>query len=151
MLHATPSDAVRLAQSQTVATLLPGPVFHLGTNDYPPARMLIDAGVAIALGSHYHPETSPSQNMQMMIALACGPMSMTPAEAVAAATINAACALSMGSSIGSLESGKSADLLILDVPDYREIPYHFGMNLVHTVMQNGHVLVERSEVKWPAL
>jgi imidazolonepropionase len=151
MLHATPSDAVRLAQSQTVATLLPGPVFHLGTNDYPPARMLIDAGVAIALGSHYHPETSPSQNMQMMIALACGPMSMTPAEAVAAATINAACALSMGSSIGSLESGKSADLLILDVPDYREIPYHFGMNLVHTVLQNGHVLVERSEVKWPAL
>jgi imidazolonepropionase len=151
LLHATPSDAVRLAQSQTVATLLPGPVFHRGTNDYPPARMLIDSGVAVALGTRYHPETSPSQSMQMMIALACVHMNMTPAEAVTAATINAAHALKVGSSVGSLESSKNADLLILDVPDYREIPYHFGMNLVHTVMKSGHVLVERSEVKWPSL
>jgi imidazolonepropionase len=149
LLNATSADALRLAQSPTIATLLPGPVFHLGTSDYPPARMLIDAGVAVALGSRYHPETSPSESMQMMIALACGPMRMTPAEAVAAATINAAHALRMGSSIGSLESRKCADLLILDVPDYREIPYHFGMNLVHTVIKDGNVLVERSEVKWP--
>ncbi len=151
LLNATPTDAARLAQSPTVATLLPGPVFHLGSTAYPPARMLIDAGVAVALGSGYHPETSPSQSMQMMIALACGHMGMTPAEAVAAATVNAAHALRMGSSIGSLESGKCADLLILDVPDYREIPYHFGMNLVHTVIKNGSVVVERSEVKWPNL
>lgn len=151
LLNATPTDAARLAQSQTVATLLPGPIFHLGSSGYPPARMLIDSGVAVALGSRYHSETSPSESMQMMIALACGPMNMTPAEAVTAATINAAHALRMGSSIGSLESGKSADLLILDVPDYREIPYHFGMNLVHTVIKDGNVLVERSEVKWPNL
>jgi len=149
LLHATPDDAALLAQSPTVATLLPGPVFYLGTEEYPPARMLIDSGVAVALGSHYHPETSPSQNMQMMISLACGYMSMTPAEALTAATINAAHALRIASSAGSLEAGKNADLLILDVPDYREIPYHFGMNLVRTVMQNGNVLVARSEVKWP--
>ena len=151
LLNATPTDAVHLAQSPTVATLLPGPIFHLGTADYPPARMFIDSGVAVALGSRYHPETSPSQSMQMMIALACTHMNMTPSEAVTAATINAAHALGMGSSIGSLESGKSADLLILDVPDYREIPYHFGMNLVDTVIKSGNVLVERSEVKWPSL
>lgn len=147
--NATPSDAIRLAQSQTVATLLPGPIFHSGAHDYPPARMLIDAGVAISLGTGYHPETSPTLSMQMMLALACGAMNMTPAEAISAATINAAQALNMAQSIGSLESGKAADLLILDIPDYRELPYHFGMNLVHTVMKNGQIVVERSEVKWP--
>lgn len=149
-LAVTPDEAALLAQSQTIATLLPGPVFYSGSSTYPPARMLIDAGVAIALGSRYHPESSPSLNMQIIVALACGYMGMTPAEAVAAATINAAHALRKSATIGSLESGKSADLLILDVPDYREIPYHFGMNLVELVMKNGTVLVERSEVKWPA-
>ena len=147
--NVTPDEATLLAQSQTIATLLPGPVFYSGSANYAPARMLIDAGVAVALGSHYHPESSPSLNMQMMIALACGYMGMTPAEAVAASTINAAHTFGKAATIGSLESDKCADLLILDVPDYREIPYHFGMNLVELVMKNGTVLVERSEVKWP--
>ena len=75
---------------------------------------------------------------------------MSAAEAVTAATVNAAHAIGRASSIGSLEIGKSADLLLLSVPDYREIPYHFGVNLVELVMQSGVVLVERSEVKWPA-
>jgi len=77
-------------------------------------------------------------------------MKMTPAEALTAATINGAHALLRSSSIGSLEKGKSADLLMLSVPDYREIPYHFGVNLVDLVMKNGVTLLERSEVKWPA-
>lgn len=147
----TPDESAILAQSQTIVTLLPGPAFYSGSLTYAPARMLIDTGVAVALGSHYHPESSPSLNMQMMIALACGYMRMTPAEALTAATINAAHALRKAATTGSLESGKCADLLILDVPDYREIPYHFGMNLVQLVMQNGTVLLERSEVKWPSL
>jgi imidazolonepropionase len=75
---------------------------------------------------------------------------MTPAEAITAASINAAHALGRASSIGSLEAGKSADLLILSVPDYRELPYHFGVNLVERVMKSGRVLVERSEVRWAA-
>jgi imidazolonepropionase len=150
-IDVTPDDAALLAQSQTVATLLPGQVFYLGTHEYAPARRLIDAGVAVALATGYNVETSPSQSMQMMIALACRNMQMTPAEAVTAATFNAGHALRRSSSIGSLESGKSADLLILSVPDYREIPYHFGVNLVELVMKSGTVLVERSEVKWPAL
>ena len=126
-----------------------GQVFYLGTHEYAPARMLIDSGVAVALATGYNAETSPSQSMQMMIALACRNMHMTPAEAVTASTFNAAHALWRSSSLGSLESGKSADLLILSVPDYREIPYHFGVNLVELVMKSGAVLVERSEVKWP--
>ncbi|HEV8043299.1 MAG TPA: amidohydrolase family protein [Bryobacteraceae bacterium] len=149
ILNATLEDAALLAQSPTIATLLPGPVFYSGTGNYPPARILIDSGAAVALGSHYHPESGPSQNMQMMISLACIHMRMTPAEAVAASTINAAHALRQAAGAGSLEPGKSADLLILGVPDYREIPYHFGVNLVELVMRNGTVLLETSEVKWP--
>jgi imidazolonepropionase len=146
----SPEDVALLAQSQTIATLLPGPVFYLGSLAYPPARMWIDAGVAVALATNYNPETSPSQNMQMMIALACGNMRMTAAEAVTAATINAAYSLRSASRVGSLEPGKCADLLILGVADYREIPYHFGLNLVELVMKDGTVVVERSEVKWPS-
>jgi imidazolonepropionase len=149
ILNMTFEDAALLAQSPAIATLLPGPAFYSGTENYPPARMLIDSGVAVALGSHYHPGQSPSQNIQMMISLACIHMRMTPAEAVAASTINAARALRQASVTGSLEPGKSADLLILGVPDYREIPYHFGVNLVELVMKNGAVLLETSEVKWP--
>jgi imidazolonepropionase len=150
--HATDvaaGDAAILAQSQSIVTLLPRPALSSGTPDYAPARMLIDAGAAVALASGYHPSAFASQNMQMMIALACGKMQMTPAEAVTAATFNGACAVRRSSNVGSLEAGKSADLLILSVPDYREIPYHFGVNLVELVMKSGAVLVERSEVKWP--
>jgi imidazolonepropionase len=143
-------EAMLLAQSNIVATLLPGAVFYLGRQNYAPARMLIDSGAAVALATNYNPETSPSQNMQMTIALACREMKMTPAEALTAATINGAHALRRASSIGSLEKGKSADLLMLSVPDYREIPYHFGVNLVDLVMKNGAALLRRSEVKWPA-
>jgi len=143
-------EAMLLAQSDTVATLLPGAVFYLERHDYAPARMLIDSGAAVALATNYNPETSPSQNMQMTITLACREMKMTPAEALTAATINGAHALQRAYSIGSLEIGKSADLLMLSVPDYREIPYHFGVNLVDLVMKNGATLLQRSEVKWSA-
>jgi imidazolonepropionase len=127
VLNITLQDAVLLAQSPAIATLLPGLAFYSGTENYAPARMLIDSGVAVALGSHYHPERSPSQN------------------------INAAHAVRQAAATGSLEPGKSADLLILSVPDYREIPYHFGMNMVELVMRNGTVLLETSEVEWPSL
>lgn len=150
VIDVSEEEAVLLAQSNTVATLLPGAVFYQGRQDYAPARILIDSGAAVALATNYNPETSPSQNMQMTIALACREMQMTPAEAVTAASINGAHALRRGSSIGSLEIGKSADLLLLSVPDYREIPYHFGVNLVELVMKNGATLLQRSEVKWPA-
>jgi imidazolonepropionase len=111
--------------------------------------MLIDNGVAVALATNYDPQTCPSQNMQLTLTLACRRMNMTPAEAITAATLNGAHALRRASTIGSLESGKSGDLIVLSVPDYREIPYHFGINLVDLVMKNGSVLVERPEVKWP--
>jgi imidazolonepropionase len=148
-IDATEADAALLAQSRTVAALLPGAVFFGGTERYAPARMLIDNGAAVALATNYNPENRPSQNMQMMIALACRSMNMTPAEAITAATLNAAYAVGQAANVGSLEIGKSADLLILRVADYREISYHFGINLMDRVMKRGQVLAERSEVKWP--
>ena len=143
-------DLARLAQSSSIATVLPGAEFHLGTRHYVCARRLIDGGVAVALASGYHPERCPSLNMQMIVALACSGMQMTPGEGIAAATINAAHALGLASRIGSLEAGKSADLLVLSVSDYREIPYRFGVNLVDLVMVGGEILMRRSEVQWPA-
>jgi len=142
-------DAVHLSQSAAIATLLPGRSFYLGAAPVPAARRLIEHGVPVAIASGYHPETSPSQNMQMMLSLACTSLRMTPAEAIAAATINAAHAVRRATEIGSLECGKRADLLILSAPDYRELPYHFGVNLVDLVMAGGEILARRSEVRWP--
>ncbi len=145
----TDHEAMLLSRSTTIATQLPGELFQHGIARSDAARVLIDNGAAVALASGYHPCDCPSQNMQMTIALACRTLQMTAAEAIAASTINAAHAMRREEGIGSIESGKSADLLMLSVPDYRELPYHFGVNLVDLVMCRGAVLVERSEVQWP--
>jgi imidazolonepropionase len=137
-----------LTRSSVVATLLPGSVFYLGGERYAPARQLIDVGVAVAIATNYNPRTCPSHNMQMMIALACRAMHMTPAEAIAAATINGAHALRRADRAGSIEYGKDADLLVLSAPDYRELPYHFGVNLVETTIRRGEVIYNRGEVTW---
>jgi imidazolonepropionase len=129
-----------LAASNTIATLLPGSVFHLGLRGYPPARALIDAGAAVALATDFNPGTSPTYSMQMACSLACTEMHMSPAEAIAAATINGAHAILCADRVGSLEPGKQADLLVLNVSDYRELPYYFGVNNVHLTMKRGVLL-----------
>ena len=139
-------DINALAQSRTVVNLLPGPIFYLGTQRYAPARKLIDRGAIVALATNYNPVTCPTHNMQMILALACTKMNMTPAEAIAACTINGAHAVGRADSIGSIEFGKHADLVMLNVPDYREIPYHFGVNLVDMTMKTGRVIYRASEV-----
>ena len=126
------ADIRALAGSSVVATLLPGANFHLGLKRYPRARQLIDAGAAVALATDFNPGTSPTVNMQFILSLACTQMGMTPAEAITAATINGAHALRRAHRMGSLEAGKQADLIVLDVEDYREIPYYFAVN--HCVM-----------------
>jgi imidazolonepropionase len=132
-----------LARSDTIAVLLPGSVYHLGLNRYPPARRLIAAGVPVALATDFNPGSSPVLNMQMILSLACTQLRMTPAEAMVAATINGAYALDRGNRSGSLEPGKQADLCIMDVSDYREIPYHFGMNHCRAVFKNGKLVFSR--------
>ncbi|HBY58386.1 MAG TPA: imidazolonepropionase [Solibacterales bacterium] len=143
------ADAEVLARSTTIATLLPGSVFHLGLQRYAPARLFIDSGAAVALASDYNPGTSPSYSMPMMLSLACTQMRMTPAEAIAAATINGAWALRMADRVGSLEFGKQADLIMADVADYREIPYQFGVNAIHLTMKKGAILYRRNKTTCP--
>lgn len=141
--QATVEDATVLGTSPTVATLLPGSVFHLALGHYAPARMLIEAGAAVALATDFNPGTSPTVSMPMVMGLACRMMRMTPAETIVAATINGACALALQDRIGTLEAGKDADLLLLDAEDYRELPYWFGMNPVALTMKRGVVVYDR--------
>ena len=126
-----------------VPVLLPGTAFTLGL-DYAPARRLIDAGLPVALATDFNPGTCLIQSMVTIIALAVMKMRMTVEEAITAATLNAACALDLAEEVGSLEEGKAADLLVLDLESYRQIPYFFGHNPVVLVMQGGRVVYERS-------
>jgi imidazolonepropionase len=140
-LVCTPPDEIELlAGSGTIAVALPGTPFGLGHYEYTPARALIDAGGAVALATDCNPGTCWCENMQFMIALACRAMSMTPAEAISAATVNAAHAVGLGDVAGSLEPGKRADLILLDVPSYPHLAYRFGTNLVRTVIAGGRIL-----------
>jgi imidazolonepropionase len=134
-LVCTPPEEIELlARSDTIAVALPGTPFGLGHPEYTPARALIDAGGAVALATDCNPGTCWCESMQLMIALACRTMGMTPAEAISAATINAAHAVGLGAEVGSLEPGKRADLILLDVPSYLHLGYRFGTNLVGTVV-----------------
>jgi imidazolonepropionase len=141
-------DADLLAESATIATLLPAASFHYGTRVYPAARQLIDRGAAVALASNYGLAATPSYNMQATLSLACREMKMTPAEAISAATINGAHALRRGHRLGSLEIGKDADLIFLEASDYREVAYQFGSNLVGLTMKRGGIVYNSSEARW---
>jgi imidazolonepropionase len=121
-------DVSLLAGAETVAVLLPGANYFLGHKEYSGARRLIDSGVAMALATDYNPGTSPTPSMPFIMSLACTHMKMSPAEAIAAATVNAAHALRLQDGKGSIEAGKDADLAIFDVTDYREVAYWFAWN-----------------------
>jgi imidazolonepropionase len=143
--HATRSDAWLMAGGNTMAALLPFLSFRSGSKG-PPARALIEAGVGVALASDFNPEHNPNLNMQTAVALACQEMELTPAEAISAATINGAYALGCADRVGSLERTKEADLLVLNISDYREMAHHFGTNLVHLTMKRGEFIYQEGEV-----
>jgi len=132
-------DIQALAQSDTVAVALPATPFGLAEEHYTPAREILQAGGTLAIASDLNPGTAWCENMQFAMALACRYMRLTPAQSIAAATINAAAAIDRAGELGSLEPGKQADLLILSVPDYRHLGYRFGANLVHTVIKKGQI------------
>jgi len=138
------ADIRALAKSTTVAALLPGCDFHLGLKKYAPARELIEAGAIVALATDYNPGTSPTLSMPMILSLACSQLRMSPAEAIAAATINAAYSLGRAERIGSLEAGKQADIGVFDVDDYREIPYYFGVNKCWRTLKKGQPVLQKA-------
>ena len=132
-------DIENLANSETVAVSLPCTPFGLAECDYTPAQKMLDAGVILALATDCNPGTAWNESMQFVLALACRSMKLTPAQAIVASTINAAYAIRREDRIGSLEIGKDADMLILSVPDYRQLGYRFGSNLVKKVIKAGRV------------
>ena len=141
------ADIRALALSNVTCTLLPGCCFHLGLRDFPPARKLIQAGAIVALATDFNPGTSPTVSMSMILSLACTQMRMTPAEAIAAATINPAYSLRLHDRVGSLEVGKYADLAAFDVASYREIPYYFGVNLCSLTMKRGAIIHSKKNAR----
>jgi imidazolonepropionase len=137
LVKTSSDDILALGESDVVAVGLPCTPFGLAEKEYTPAKALIDSGAIIAIASDINPGTAWCGNMQFTIALACRYMRLTPAQAIAAATINAAHAIRRANQVGSIEVGKQADLLVLSVPDYRQLGYRFGTNLVKTVIKSG--------------
>jgi imidazolonepropionase len=135
-----PEDISLLAQGETVAVLLPGANYFLGHTEFPDARRLIDAGVPVALATDYNPGTSPTPSMPFILSLACTHMKMSPAEAITASTVNAACALRLQGRKGSVEAGKDADLAVFDVKDHREIAYWFAWDRCVEMVVAGRVV-----------
>jgi imidazolonepropionase len=139
LVKTSDADIAALGKSDTVAVSLPCTPFGLAECDFTPARKIIDADGILALATDCNPGTSWNESMQFVIALACRSMKLTPAEAIAASTINSAHAIRRADTIGSIEVGKQADMLILSVPDYRHLGYRYGTNLVRQVVKRGQV------------
>jgi len=131
------AEIAALVEAGVQPVLLPASVYSLGKTRYPPAREMIDAGLAVVLATDFNPGSSPTASMPMVLSLAATQMKMTPAESVTAATINAAYTLNRGDQIGSLEQGKRANFALYDCADYREIAYYFGVSMVHSVYVSG--------------
>src|SRR5438876_1175462 len=138
-------DIEAAKRAGTVATLLPGTAFNLGLRHYPPARKLIAAGVPVALGTDFNPGSCFTLNMQLILSIACSQMGMTPAEAITAATINGAYSLGLSDRLGSIEEGKQADIVLMDVGDYRELPYFFGVNHCVVTIKRGIPAINKLE------
>ena len=131
-----------MAKSGTVAVLLPGTTFSLSGKQYAPARKMIEAGVVVALSTDCNPGSSFSESLPMIISLGAVQMKMTAAEAISAVTVNAAAAVDRAGNIGQLCPGMQADITIWDMADYRELPYHYGVNLVSKVIKKGKVVIK---------
>jgi imidazolonepropionase len=141
--HVTDADIRQLAKIETVATLVPGANYFLGLEKFPPARKLIDGGAAVALATDYNPGSSPTASMPFVLSLACTHLKMSPAEAIAAATVNGAWALRLQERKGCIEPGKDADLAVFDVCDYREIAYWVASNHCAFSVLNGAMAASR--------
>jgi imidazolonepropionase len=140
LVQTPPADIAALGGSDTVAVGLPGTPFGLAERAYTPAQEILDAGGALALATDCNPGTCWCESMQMVIALACRYMGLTQAQALAASTLNAAYAMGRGQEVGSLQAGKQADILVLEVDDYRLLGYRFGTNVVDVVVKKGQVV-----------
>jgi imidazolonepropionase len=134
-----------LGESDTIAVLLPGTTFYLGKDHFAPARDMITSGAAVALSTDFNPGSSPTENLQFIMNLAALKLKMSPEEIWNAVTVNAAYAIGRGDVAGSLLEGRNADLVLWDVPNYKYVPYHYGVNHVNKVWKNGKVVAGRAD------
>lgn len=141
LLHASEAGIKQMAEAGVIAVLLPGTAFFLMAQPAN-ARAMIAAGVPVALSTDRNPGSSPTESLPFMMNLACLTMKMTPAEVLAACTINAAHAIGRASTIGSIEVGKQADLVMFDAPNYLYLQYHYAVNLVDTVLKKGEAVIQ---------
>jgi len=139
LVKTSDADIAALGKSDTVAVSLPCTPFGLAEFEYTPAQKILDADGILAIATDCNPGTAWNESMQFVIALACRALKLTPAQAIAASTINSAHAIRRADKIGSIEEGKQADMLVLSVPDYRHLGYRFGTNLVKQVIKRGSV------------
>jgi imidazolonepropionase len=142
LLFSSDEGVKAMADKGVIAVLLPAAAFSLMTRRYADARKMVNFGVPVTLGTDFNPSCW-IENQQLIIALACHFMKLTPAEAITAVTINAAHAINRASEVGSLEIGKKADVIILDVPNHKFLGYRFGVNLVRKVIKNGRIVVDK--------
>ncbi|MBN2016642.1 MAG: imidazolonepropionase [Candidatus Cloacimonetes bacterium] len=130
----------RLKEARVIPILLPATTFSLGLSHYAPARKMIEAGLPITLSTDFNPGSCNCDSQQLVTSIACLQMKMLPSETINAITINAAFSLERGDIIGSIEIGKQADIIILDIPSYQYLPYHLGSSSVVTVIKKGIIL-----------
>jgi imidazolonepropionase len=146
--HASDRGLRMMAREGVAAVLLPGAGFCMKQRHHAPARRIIEMGIAPVVATDLNPGTCNTESMQLMLALACLDMDLTVEEAIAAATINAAVTIRRAETIGSLEPGKAADILVMDVPNYLHLVYHPGVNHVSSVIKEGEVVVEEGRLNY---
>lgn len=133
----------KMAEKGVTAVLLPGASFFLSMKKYPPARDMIEQGVPVSLATDLNPGSSMTESLPLMMTMGCTMFKMTPKEVIQATTVHAAKSIGREKEIGSLEVGKQADILLLDIPNYRYLPYHFGVDHVEKVIKKGKVVYTR--------
>ncbi|MCP4706652.1 MAG: imidazolonepropionase [candidate division Zixibacteria bacterium] len=141
LVHISDNGIKAMAEAGTVAVLLPGTCFSLGLKDYAPARKMIESGIVVALSTDCNPGSSYTESLPMIISLAGLNYKLTAAESISAVTVNAACAIDRGGKIGMLTTGLTADIVLWKINDYRELPYHYGVNSVHKVIKGGKIVI----------
>jgi imidazolonepropionase len=143
LLMVSDQGILAMKEAGVIPVLLPGTAFFLGKRQYAPARKMIEQGLPVALASDYNPGSSFTQNMNLILSIACTQMRMLPAEAICSSTLHSAHALRRANELGSIEPGKKADIVLHDIPNFRYLPYHYGMNHVRMVIRHGEIVYQK--------
>ena len=144
LLMVSEQGILDMKDAGVIPVLLPGTAFFLGKKQYAPARRMIELGLPVALATDYNPGSSFTQNMNLILSIACTQMKMLPAEVICSSTLHSARAVAREKELGSLEVGKKADIVLQDIPNFRYLPYHYGMNHVQLVIKNGEIVYRKS-------